>query len=220
MNFPAGLLPSAVHWAAHLGWLLVLAAAIRHAPWRRFAERRRQHVYLGAMVALLLLWRFDASVTPGLGFHFLGLTVFTLMFGWSLGVVGSALVMLGSTLAQGGALETLSLNALVLGALPVTVSYGWYYAVQRWLPHHVFIYIFLDAFLGAIIAAAVTVLTLVWILVITDTYGWSRIAHEYLPFLPLYLFPEGLLNGMLATVFVGLRPEWLATFDDDSYLKR
>ena len=31
---------------------------------------------------------------------------------------------------------------------------------------------------------------------------------------------EGMLNGMLTTVFIGLRPQWLITFDDDSYLKR
>jgi uncharacterized membrane protein len=92
--------------------------------------------------------------------------------------------------------------------------------VHGHLPHHVFIYIFLCAFFGAILTAALTVFGLVGVLTATQTYSLTRIAEEYLPFLPLYLFPEGLLNGMLTTIFVGLRPQWLSTFDDEIYLKR
>jgi uncharacterized membrane protein len=69
------------------------------------------------------------------------------------------------------------------------------------------------------ITAAVTVFAVVGLLVQTGIYPMDRISQEYLPFLPLYLFPEGMLNGMLTTVFIGLRPQWLITFDDDSYLK-
>ncbi|MCP5086888.1 MAG: hypothetical protein GY952_08825 [Rhodobacteraceae bacterium] len=60
---------------------------------------------------------------------------------------------------------------------------------------------------------------LVTVLLATGTYTLDRIAYEYLPFLPLYLLPEGLLNGMLTAIFIGLRPEWLTTFDEASYFK-
>jgi uncharacterized membrane protein len=63
------------------------------------------------------------------------------------------------------------------------------------------------------------VLALVILLVVTDTYTFARISHEYLPFLPLYLFPEGLLNGMMTTALIGLKPDWLKTYDDETYLK-
>ena len=220
MSFPDALLPAPLIQMAHLLWLVVLVVAAYLAPWRALADARLQHVYLGAVVSLLLLWSFDAGVTPGLGFHFLGVTVFTLMFGWALAVVGTGLATLGLALNGSGGLEAISLNALVLGVVPVSVSQLIYHFVSGRLPHHVFIYIFLNGFLGGIIAAAVTVLTLVLVLVWSGTYPLARISQEYLPFLPLYLFPEGLLNGMLVTVMVGTKPQWLKTFDDQSYLNR
>mgnify|MGYP000084126520 CR=1 FL=1 len=62
---------------------------------------------------------------------------------------------------------------------------------------------------------------LVWAmtLVALDVYPFERIAREYLPFLPLYLFPEGLMNGMLTAVFVGMKPEWLRSFDESRYFR-
>lgn len=218
MNFPDDLLPSGVLAVAHLLWLSMLIGACWRAPWGLLRDNHLQHVFLGAIVALLLLWSFDAGVTPGLGFHFLGATLFTLMFGWSLGVVGMSLVILGVTLNGAAGLQAMSINALLLGVLPVSVSYGIYSLVHRYLPHHLFIYIFLCAFLGAIIAAGAAVSAVVAVLVLTGTYTLDRIAQEYLPFLPLYLFPEGVLNGMMTTVLIGRRPQWLKTFDEETYL--
>ena len=69
------------------------------------------------------------------------------------------------------------------------------------------------------LAAAATVLALVVLLVATETYSFHRISSDYLPFVPLYLFPEGLLNGMTITALIGVRPDWLKTYDDAIYLK-
>jgi len=218
MTIPDTLLPAGLLIVAHLGWLTVLLLAVRSAPWRQFHANRLLNVFLGAVAALLLLWSFAASVTPGLGFHFLGATAFTLMFGWSFGVLGVSLAALGTALSS-GELAALSCNALLFGVWPVTISYGVYWTVHRYLPHHIFIYIFLNAFFGGIIAAGSAIAALVAVLALTETYPFARIAEEYLPFLPLYLFPEGLLNGMLTTAFVAMRPEWLKTFDDNLYLK-
>ncbi|HCB12541.1 MAG TPA: hypothetical protein DEP36_03080, partial [Gammaproteobacteria bacterium] len=113
----------------------------------------------------------------------------------------------------------LAMNALLLSVLPVSVSYGVYALVDRYLPHHLFIYIFLCAFFNAMVTAGVTVLTLAALLIVTETYSFARISNEYLPFIPLYLFPEGLINGMLITALIGLRPDWLKTYDDERYLK-
>jgi uncharacterized membrane protein len=219
MIIPESLLPSDLFFIAHFTWFAVLVQAIRQVSWRAFMGNRSYNVFLASTVGLLLLWSFNVGVTPGLGFHFLGVTVFTLMFGWSLGVIGVSLASLGMALND-GQLAALSLNALLLGILPVSISYLIYRWVHGHLPHHLFIYIFLCAFFGAMITAAVTVFAIVGLLVQTGIYPMDRISQEYLPFLPLYLLPEGMLNGMLTTVFIGLRPQWLITFDDDSYLKR
>lgn len=220
MSLNDNLLPGDLLFFANIVWLLIGLYALRSAPWRPFlASSRLQHVFLGASVTLFLLWIFEVGVRPALGFHFLCATVYTLMFGWSLGVLGVSLVTVAVTFVHGH-WSALAMNALLLGVLPVSTSYGVYHLVHRYLPHHLFIYIFLCAFANAMLAAGAAVMALVVLLVVTETYSFTRLGSEYLPFLPLYLFPEGLLNGMVTTALIGLRPDWLKTYDDDIYLRK
>ncbi len=219
MNLTDALLPGDLLAFAYLPWLLVLLQALRAAPWRLFlASSHLQRVFLGASTVLFLMWIFEVGTRPALGFHFLGATVYTLMFGWSLGVIGASLAAVAVTVTHGD-WAALAMNALLLGVLPVSTSYGIYLLVHRYLPRHLFIYIFLCAFFNAMLAAGAAVLALVILLVATETYTFARVSTEYLPFLPLYLFPEGLLNGMMITVLIGLKPDWLKTYDDETYLK-
>jgi len=36
--------------------------------------------------------------------------------------------------------------------------------------------------------------------------------------MPLIMIPEGAFNGMLITLFVAYRPEWMRTFRDERYI--
>ena len=219
MNLTDSLLPADLLLLANFIWVLILWQALRQAPWRAFlAQPNLQHVLLGASVALFLMWIFEAGIRPALGFHFLGVTVYTLMFGWSLGVIGVSLIAVGVTVTSGD-WSALAMNALLLGILPGSTSYAVYRLVYRYLPRHLFIYIFLCAFFNAMIAAGAVILTLVTLLVFAESYTFSRISNEYLPFVPLYLFPEGMLNGMVTTALIVLKPDWLKTYDDEIYLK-
>ena len=219
MNLTDSLLPADLLYLAYCLWALVLVQAARKAPWRSFLARSTlQHVFLGASAALFLMWIFEAGIRPALGFHFLGVTVYTLMFGWALGAIGVSLVAVGVTLTS-GEWSALAINALLLGVLPVSASYGIYRLVYRYLPRHLFVYIFLCAFFNAMVAAGTAILALVTLLVFAESYSFERISAEYLPFVPLYLLPEGMLNGMVTTVLIVLKPDWLKTYDDDIYLK-
>lgn len=204
---------------AYFLWVLIGLKALRFAPWRLLlASSRIQQVWFGASLALFLLWNFEVGVRPALGFHFLGATVYVLMFGWSLAVIGVSLISVAVTFIHGD-WAALAMNALILGIVPVSTSYGIYWLVHRYLPRHLFIYIFLCAFFNAMLAAGAAVLTMAVLLIMTETYTATRISNEYLPFAPLYLFPEGLLNGMITTALIGVRPDWLKTYDDELYLK-
>ncbi len=219
MNLTDALLPADLLFFAYFVWLLIGLQAARAAPWRTFLSTiKLQHLFLGASTVLFLMWIFEVGVRPALGFHFLCATVYTLMFGWALGVIGVSLIMVAVTIISGDWVA-LAMNALLLGILPVSVSYGVYLLVYRYLPRHLFIYVFLCAFFNAMLAAGTAVLALATLLVVNETYTFARISHEYLPYLPLYLFPEGLLNGMTTMALIGLRPDWLKTYDDDIYLK-
>ena len=219
MNLTDALLPSDWLLVANVVGLLVLLYAVRVAPWRFLLNHRwLQQVFLGASTAVFLIWTFEVGVHPGLGFHFLGATIYTLMFGWSLAVIGLSLVLVMITVFSGD-WAALALNALVLVVVPVSISYGVYRLVYRYLPHHLFIYIFLCGFFNAMLAAGVAVWVMVMLLVSAEVYTFARISAEHLPYLPLYLFPEGFLNGMLTTVLIALKPDWLKTYDDAIYLK-
>ncbi len=90
LHIPAQLMPSFVLWLTNILFVGILLFAAIKVEFRQLLNNKPgQHVYFGAMVMLLLLWGLKAGVSPGLGFHHLGATLFTLMFGWPLAVFGA-----------------------------------------------------------------------------------------------------------------------------------
>ena len=66
------------YWAAWAVWILFFARSILRAPWARLKDSEQLNVWLGMVVFLTIIWSLKAGVRPGLGFHLLGATVFTL----------------------------------------------------------------------------------------------------------------------------------------------
>ncbi|HKK13147.1 MAG TPA: energy-coupling factor ABC transporter permease [Gammaproteobacteria bacterium] len=219
MNIVDGMLPPGWEWSAHLLYAVVLGVAVWRAPWRELAKPGMLHGFLGASTLLMVLWSLQAGVNPGLGFHLLGATLLTLMFGWELAVVAQGIVLVAVTAYGMGGWHSFSMNALLTGVIPVAVSYGVYRAVDRWLPNNIFVYIFLCAFFGAGLAIAVSGFGSVGVLVASGVYSFEHVAYEYMPYFPLMVFPEAFVTGMLVTILVGFFPRWVWTFDDQRYLR-
>ena len=218
MTLDIGLLPG---WLSVVIWLcsvIALAAALRYAPWGRLREPRWQHLCGGAVVALLLLWSLRAGITPGLEIHFLGVTALTLMFGWSTALLVLALVSVGLGLAGFQYWPNLGLLYLVYAVVPASVNYGLLCGAERYLPRHLFVYLFVVAFAGAMLAIIAMSLTLSAVVVGAGLYRFEQVAYEYLSFLPLLAMAEALLNGMVMTGMVILRPDWVSTYDEARYL--
>jgi uncharacterized membrane protein len=121
MTIDGNLLSPLWIWVFSLLYGAALLAALNMAPWGRFRNPEQLHVYLGMVVALLLLWAMEIKVQPGLSFHLLGATAATLMFGWSLAVIAVSLALLG-TCVNGGGWEGFALNAILAGVIPVTLT--------------------------------------------------------------------------------------------------
>jgi uncharacterized membrane protein len=49
-------------------------------------------------------------------------------------------------------------------------------------------------------------------------YPLDYLLENYLPFFLLMAFSEAFITGMLITMMVIYKPEWVATFDDKRYL--
>jgi uncharacterized membrane protein len=220
LHIPSALMPGALLWAGNILFLLLLLLAVKIAPWKQLLEQQEsQHVFLGAVVILLSVWGIKAGISPGLGFHHLGATLFTLMFGWPLATIGLTITMLASLALQASDWSSLGINSLLSIAIPIIVSYLILKFSQKWLPDNFFIYIFVCAFFGAGVAIAISRLSAIALLSLINAYPNDQLIEESLQYLPLIMFPEAFVTGMLITIFVVYHPDWVSTFDDDRYIK-
>ena len=92
--------------------------------------------------------------------------------------------------------------------------------VERWLPKHFFVYIFINAFIGAAAVVLVQGVVASMMLFAAGAYPADLLLSEYLPFFLLLGFAEAWLSGMALTLLVVYHPEWVASFDDRSYLNQ
>lgn len=220
MNFPDQFLPPGIAWSAALIAVLTLILAVRRAPWQRLSDGDLLHVWLGTCVGLMLLWSIKAGIKPGLDLHLLGATLFTLMFGPWLALVGLAVVLAGITLAGHAGWESFGANLLVMAMVPVLFAHLVYSLADRRLPNHLFIYIFVDAFACAGAAIVLSGLAATLLLSLSGVYAASYLGSYYLPYYILMAWSEALLTGMAVALMTAFRPAWLSTFDDTRYLRR
>lgn len=198
-------------------YALVLAWSLRAAPWMVLRKPGILNLILGACVLVLAFWQIKAGIRPGLNLHILGATLLTLLFGPWFALLGLMLVLLLTTMWD-GAWHAFALNALLMGVVPVTVSWWVYRLADRFLPKHLFIYIFINAFIGAALAVGLTGVAATLALTEIGAYAFTDLAHTYLPYFLLISWSEAVTTGMLITILVVYRPQWVATFDDKYYI--
>ncbi|MDA8328898.1 MAG: energy-coupling factor ABC transporter permease [Betaproteobacteria bacterium] len=217
MNLTDALIPPG--WNG-LWWpfLALLGVVLWRAPWVMLRKPGVLNLMLGASVLVLAYWQIHAGLRPGLGMHLLGATLLTLLFGPWFGFLIVLVALVLNTAWFGGAWYALPLNAWVMGVVPVTVSWALYRLVEAKLPNHLFIYIFINAFLGAGLAVMATGLMAVGVLTAMGDYSWLDLSHNYLPYYFLMAWSEAVTTGMLITVLVVYKPQWVATFNDKQYL--
>jgi uncharacterized membrane protein len=199
------------------------AYAVATAPWRTWLTRTdRQHVWLGSIVLLVLLWSMRAGITPGLSFQFLLAAALTLMHGWRLALVGFGAVLAAQCAIEGSLAPWTAwgANFLCYAIVPAGTIATLHAAVQRWLPHNYFVYFFVTVFAGSMLAFNFAGLARVALLSAAGTLAWGQLAGEYFVYLPMMSLAEAFMNGIVMAVAVVFRPEWVATFDDRLYLTR
>lgn len=170
------------------------------------------------VVLLTLVWSLKAGVKPGLDFHLLGATLFTLTCGPHLAFVGLSLVVAGITLNGAAGPFAYAANALLMAGLGVGLSQFYYRLFAGALPRHFFVYIFVNSFLGAALTIIGVGLGATVLLALAGAYQWDYLFAEYFPYFLLLAFSEAWLSGVIMTLFVVYRPDWVVTFDDSHYL--
>lgn len=220
MNIAAELLPRSWLLAANIALpAIVLWCALR-APWARLRAPGQLHVFLGTCVALMVLWRISASVPPGIGLHFIGATVVTLMFGARLAVICIAIVVVAQTAIGAIAPSAAPFHVLLLGAIPAAASRILLGTALRRLPAHLFVYLFVAGFLNGGVAMATTGIAAVAALALTAALPLETLLSEQLPYFLLMSWGEAFLTGGAITLLAVYRPNWLASYDQDRMLGR
>ncbi len=218
MNYPENLLASAWYVGAFLPLTLAWLWCLRHVDWQRVKEPGLQHLWLGTIVSLMVLWSMRAGVQPGLNFHLLGASACTLMFGPELAVLALSAVLAAVSFNTHLAWSTYGLNAMVMVVVPVGVSWLVLKAVERFLPRQFFVYIFVVSFFGTAFTILATGLSTTLLLLVAGPYSADYLFSQYFPYFLLLAFSETFITGMCLTLMVVYRPEWVSTFDDKRYL--
>ncbi|NWG87545.1 MAG: energy-coupling factor ABC transporter permease [Hydrogenophilaceae bacterium] len=217
MNLISPHIPALWSWLLWPLTGLLFYGIWRQAHWRMLSDRDNLNVFAGACVAVLGLWLIKAGIRPGLNFHLLGATALTLMFRPWFALLALALILAAVTLMN-GEYAAYPANLLIMAVLPVTVSWGIYRLVDRKLPNHLFIYVFLNGFFGSALAVSLVGLASTGFVALAGAYPLDYLLDNYLPFYLLMAWSEAFATGMLITILVVYKPEWVATFDDRRYL--
>lgn len=218
MEFSGDLFPSSWLWATGLLCAFAAFHALRWANWKRLTYPDQLNVFLGSIVALLVLWSLRTEIQPGFSWHLSAMLTVTLMFGWSLALVAGSIALMASALFGlidwAGVLPTV----LVFVVLPATLTQLALGLARAYLPKHYFVYVFVNGFFAAGLIAVLVALVATALLTLSGAYTLESLSETYLLFLPLMFFPEAVLNGWLISIMVGFKPDWVGSFRDEEYL--
>ena len=194
---------------ASAAWLLlaVLLAATA-LPALRAAHRYRSAAAV-AVVLLAAAWSLNAAPDngqlAGMSYHLLGMNLAALMVGAPAALWLGALLLFPSLLISDAGWQAYPFNALALLLPPLAVNLSFRVLVGR-LPANIFVFIFLNGFIGSAAAMLLTGAVLIGVLDWTGAFF-------------LLSWAEAFISGAATAIFVALKPHWINTFDDGRYLK-
>ncbi len=220
MDIATATLPAVAVVASLVCALGILAWAAWRAPWSRFVSSEAVHVWYGTIFALTLLWSLRATIAGVVVIHLLGMAGFALASGAPLALIGGAVVVLAVALTSGLPLANAAPVFLVSVVLPVAVAVAVLRTAERHLPPNFFVYVFVAAFLGPALSFGAAGLAAAAVIVATEGAPADVVFGEYVPYMLYLAFAEATLTGMVVTLLVVYRPQWIATFDDRRYLER
>jgi uncharacterized membrane protein len=190
--------------------MLALAIAMALRPWRLLAGGRLLTPLLATLALLPWLWALPSLQAMPLQLQWSGACLVLLMLGWPLAVPVLCLsAALASLIAPLGWSEALDMAAW-LGVVPATAALAIGAAIRRFLGTHPFVYLLGRAFLGSVLALFLAGLLRQWIghTLPGVTPDLSLVARW------LTAWGDAFVTGMLCSIFLAYRPQWLATWSD------
>lgn len=226
---------AALFWTSSAIALPALLAALVFAPWKLLiADSLRQHAFFAAILGLAIVWLLQVSVWSAIAIHPLMMVVTTMIFGWSFALMigAGALLVLeifqlpvrAASVAWDMALAQFDLRTFpvdfVLSVL-VPASWAWLIIglVDRIRFKNPFTFFWGVGFFGAMVSCSLIGLCSMALFYVTGSEIQLEAVREHFWVFVLLTFPEGFLNGILATVMTVFYPELVKTYRDDWYTK-
>ena len=199
-------------------FLVILVRAVRSIDWPALRkDNALQHSFFGAAGVLGFVWQLRAGISPGLAIHIFGITVITLMLGWALAVLAGLLALVITVITGREPLIMFAANGLITVMVPAIVSHGIMLWERRRDFRNFFAYIFFCGFFGAGISVAAAGGVMCLMLWSSGVYTFDQLVHEYIRYLPLFMIPEGFVNGTFVTGLMVFHPDRLTTLDQRRY---
>ncbi|SNB58361.1 Uncharacterized membrane protein [Marinobacter sp. es.042] len=199
-------------------FMVILVRAVRSIDWTALRkDNALQHSFFGAAVVLGFVWQLRAGISPGLAIHIFGITVITLMLGWALAVLAGLLALVITVITGREPLIMFAANGLITVMVPAIVSHGIMLWERRRDFRNFFAYIFFCGFFGAGISVAAAGLVMCLMLWTSGVYAFDQLVHEYIRYLPLFMIPEGFVNGAFVTGLMVFHPDRLTTLNQRRY---
>ncbi|HEY8908583.1 MAG TPA: hypothetical protein VIM63_21410 [Rhodoferax sp.] len=192
-----------------------LITALLLRPWRLMQGATRLTPILAALTLIPWLWAMPSLHKMPLQLQGSGACLLVLMLGWPLAVPVLCVVGVITAVISPMPWETALDLTVWLGVVPATLALAMGWAVRRWIGPHLFVYILGRAFLGTAVCVFVAG-------VLAQFSGHSMpgiddslslVAHW------LIAWGDAFLTGMFTAIMVAFKPEWLATWSDQLYLK-
>lgn len=212
----------------------VLIAAI-YAPWRLLlAAPARQHLFMASTLGLSLVWLFGVTVKNAIVFHPILMTATTMVLGWSLaqvaGLVALFLLLLFQTALRSALVgwdlaysqlhvSTVPLDYCLNVLVPATWTWCVIGVVNRLQFKNPFTYFlgvgFFGAMLGCLWIDLAAVAMCYWV---GSAAHWVIVKDHFWLFL-LMTFPEGFINGTIATAFTVFMPDLVKTYRESWFVQ-
>lgn len=205
--------------ASWLVMLSLLSYATKTAPWHKVeADKEAQHVFLGFAVIQFFIWLFAAEIEGGVTFHFLMTTLATLMFGWQFAMFSALIAVLGISIMGQADWGLFALNWLLMGGIPILIAWALVKWSHRVLDRSFFVFILFNGFFAAALSTLLALSSMALVLFFSGVMSGEDLKYQFIQYFPMMIAPEGFLNGMLLTVLIFLKPEWISTFSDELHL--
>jgi len=220
MNISISLLAIGQVWFFNLLLIPLLYLILKKVDWRGLIDDSGlQHRVFAATLVLFIIWQINISLSLDVAIHFLGITTLSLMFGWPLALLSALIAQSGFLLFSQGQADSFAVNYFVNAVVPIAFTWRLHLWIESKKPQNPFVFIMGTGFFSCLFSSILVAVSAGIMLYLGGQFIFGLGVLDYISYLPLFIFPEAVVNGMFISGFSILQPHWVQAFNDERYFQ-